>query len=136
MHRGVSCPTEEDIERAVRKATAKLAKFEAQVALFNYFSKDSPMIEICTHPDLDRVMSTEWLDAMGNWIEQARVELVEGLSNWSIRFHVTHIGGVMTAHVLNKKETGIFLYQKDKRQHREWQIVLEPLQSVGSEGQF
>ena len=136
MHRGVSCPTEEDIERAVRKATAKLAKFEAQVALFNYFSKDSPMIEICTHPDLDRVMSTEWLDAMDNWIEQARVELVEGLTNWSIRFHVTNIGGVLTAHVLNKKETGIFLYQKDKRQHREWQIVLEPLQSVGSEGQF
>ena len=136
MHRGVSSPTEEDLERAVRKATAKLAKFEAQVALFNYLSKDSPMIEICTHPDLHRVMSTEWLDAMGNWIEQARVELVEGLSNWSIRFHVTHIGGVMTAHVLNKKETGIFLYQKDKRQHREWQIVLEPLQYDGSEGRF
>ena len=94
------------------------------------------MIEICTHPDLHRVMSTEWLDAMGNWIEQARVELVEGLSNWSIRFHVTHIGGVLTAHVLNKKETGIFLYQKDKRQHKEWQIVLEPLQIVGSEGRF
>ena len=133
-HRGVCRPTSGDFERAVRKVKAKLAKFEAQVALWNLGAGESPQIEICTHPDLQRVMSTDWLNNMNNWVGQASVELIQGISFWSIRFCITRIGGVMAEHVLNNKNTGIVLYQKDKNQHREWTVVVEPLDGYNGIG--
>ena len=59
--RGVSMPTDNDIDRAHRKAKVLLSMFWKQIKDCRRGKADPPQIRIDTHVDLGTVMSTEWM---------------------------------------------------------------------------
>ena len=107
--------------------------FESQVAACTKGAGESPSLRIGTHSDLPRIMSRTWLDARANWIEPAKLELLDGIPYRNIKFKVIRIGSVMTKVLLNGKNTRVVLYLHDHSQPRDWQIVLEPIAYVPDE---
>ena len=101
--------------------------FESQVVACTRGAGESPSLCIGTHPDLPWIMSRTWLDDMANWVEPAKLELLNGIANRSIKFKVTRIGSVMREVLLKGKNTRVVLYLPDHSQPRDWQIVLEPI---------
>ena len=79
------------------------------------------------HPDLDEVMSSDWIDAMLEWREKAQRELMDGIASGIVKFGVTGIGSVLAEVKLNGKDTRLQLHLLDSSKPREWTIVMEPL---------
>ena len=106
--------------------------FEAQMVEYYIGVHEQPNIFIGTHPDLDRVMSADWLEAMHEgWKDKAHDELVQMLADGKIKWSVTRIGSVQSMVKLNHYETRLFLHLPDKKNNpRKWTIVMEPVPPV------
>ena len=126
-HKAVLQPTDDDIKRVYRKATTKLSLFESQIKKYLLGIDDPPQILFSTHPDLQRVMSTNWMSGMAAWEEKANEELMQHIANADFKFKVNRIGGVQTVLMLNGKRTRVELYLPEPTRARAWTILMEPL---------
>ena len=126
-HLGTSSPTDEEFEKAVKKAGIKLQLFEDQVKKLNRKGRDGPECSIGLHPDLNQVMSRDWIEAMLEWRDQAQLELMAGIAGGTVKFGVTGIGAVLAEVKLNGKDTRLQLHLLDSTKPRAWTIVMEPL---------
>ena len=134
-HRPVLQPTDDDINRAYRKATTKLSLFQTQIKKYRRGVDDPPEIRVGTHPDLERVMSTDWMSGMAAWEGKATEELLQHIANADFKFKVNRIGGVQAVLMLNGKRTRVELYLPEPTRARAWMILMEPL-AVSPDEQF
>ena len=134
-HRAVLQPTDDDINRAYRKATTKLSLIETQIKNYRRSKDDLPEIRVSTHPDLERVMSTDWISGMENWEGKATEELLQHIANADFKFIVNRIGGVQAVLMLNGKRTRVELYLPEPTRARAWTILMEPL-AISPDEQF
>jgi len=126
-HRGVRVCTDAELDRGHRKACTKLSLFEHQVTRY-YKGKDvEPEIKVGTHPDLPRVMTTEWLAGMAAWKDKAVEEMMLQIATGDLKFSVSDIGSVQAVVMLNGKSTRVELYLPDQKRARSWAIIMEPL---------
>ena len=133
-HTGISRPEQSDLNRAVRKATRKLDRFNDQVSKVQVGAAgEGPLIAFTTHPGLTGFMSTDWFAAMDGWLPDAKAQILQGIANRIIKFGVTSIGSVMTECVVNGKNTRLTLFPQDRSQPREWFVMIEPLANSADE---
>jgi len=126
-HRGVRVCTDAELDRGYRKACTKLALFEHQVKQYYKGKAEEPEIKVGTHPDLPRVMSSEWLAGMSAWKDRAVEEMMLQIANGDLKFSVSRIGSVQAVVMLNGKSTRCELYLPDHKRSMSWAIVMEPL---------
>ena len=126
-HRAVLQPTDDDINRAYCKATTKLLLIETQIKKYRRGKDDPQEIRVSTHPDLERVMSTDWMSGMAAWEGKATEELTQRIANADFKFKVNRIGGVQAVLMLNGTRTRVELYLPEPTRARAWTILMEPL---------
>ena len=132
-HLGIRSPTDEEYEKAVKKAGIKLRLFEDQVKKHNRKGRDGPECSVGLHPDLDGVMSRDWLEAMLEWRDKAQFELMDGIAKGTVKFGVTRIGSVLAEVKLNGKDTRLQLHLPDSTMPSEWMVVMEPIANSPNE---
>ena len=91
-----------------------------------------PDLELVAHPDLSRVMCSEWLGAMENWFGNAQEQLLQCISNRSVEFGISRFGGCMWEGELSGKMTRVQLHKRSTH----WTIILEPLAHYPDESFF
>ena len=74
------------------RTTTKLSLIETQIKKYRRGKDDPPEIRASTHPDLERVMSTDWMSGMAAWEEKATEELMQHIANADFKFKVNRIG--------------------------------------------
>ena len=132
-HLGIRSPTYEEYEKAVKKARIKLGLFMYQVNKHSRKGRDGPECGVGLHPDLDEVMSSDWIDAMLEWREKAQRELMDGIASGIVKFDVTGIGSVLAEVKLNGKDTRLQLHLPDSTMPSKWLVVMEPIANSPNE---
>ena len=95
----ISYPTDADLDRARRKATAKLNDFRRQVQS----SRSLVQLNIIPHPGLQEHYSDNWMRVMRCWEAKARRDTVELLSSTHADWIVSHMGSVFYSCIVNRK---------------------------------
>ena len=104
-----------------------------QVKKHNRKGRDGLECGVGLHPDLDGVMSSDWIEAMLEWRDKAQRELMDGIAGGVVKFGVTRIGSVLAEVKLNGKDTRRQLHLPDSTMPSEWVVVMEPIANSPNE---